>query len=193
METMKSRKLVLIRHSQSLPVPSISPDQWGLSEEGERRCQSLVTHLTGIGCGRIYTSPEPKALQTAQYVADHFDVHIEVHDDLREHDRSNEPWLDSQVAFEERVIESFHLPDQLIFGNETINQAAKRFNDAITEIVAQNPDQDVVTATHGTVMTLFVCQHNVVNQIEFWSSLGMPAIAVLSIPTYELVSVVEQI
>lgn len=190
MGKMNTRHLVLIRHSLSLPVPAISSDQWGLSEKGKLRLARLAPYLEDFQCERVYSSPEPKALQTAQFAADHFDVHIDVHDDLREHDRRNEAWLDSQAEFDTKVIQVFRQPDVLVFGSETADQARERFTAAITGIVADG-EYDILAATHGTIMTLFISQYNQVDPIEFWSKMGMPAIAILALPAFELISTVE--
>jgi broad specificity phosphatase PhoE len=190
---MNRRHLVLIRHSQSQPDPSVSSDQWGLSEKGRTLCKRLIPHLVEFRCEQVFSSPEPKALQTAQYVADHYDVHINVQEGLCEHDRRNEPWLDSQTEFEARVKEMFHQPARLVFGSETADQAVSRFSGAIEGIVDDSLDLDVVAATHGTVMSLFVCRYNPIDPIEFWARLGMPAMVVLALPWFELISMVEHI
>ncbi len=187
------RYLVLIRHSNSLPDPRVSADQWGLSAIGVRRLQLLFPHLAGYRCERVYSSPEPKALQTAEFVAGHIDVHIEVHENLREHDRRNVPWLDSQEEFDAQVKQMLQFPDQRVFGTETADQAVIRFGGAINDLMMRSQGFDVIAATHGTVLSLFVAQHNQIDSIDFWSKLGMPAIVVMSLPGFELVSVVERL
>ena len=181
--------LVLIRHSQSKPEPSIPANQWGLTGDGRQRCQRLPELLAGYRYERVYASAEPKAIQTVENLA----VPVEVIEDLGEHDRSNVPWMNSKSAFDELVKKMFRQPKKLVFGTETAHQAVERFSHAIYKIIASNAGSDVLVATHGTVMTLFVCQYNQLDPIPFWSNLGMPAIVVLVLPSFELLSVARNV
>ena len=70
---MPIETLLLIRHGQTdynkqhrmqgaLPVP--------LNEEGRAQARSLAVHLADCGIGAIYASPMPRAMQTAQILAE---------------------------------------------------------------------------------------------------------------------------
>jgi len=85
-------KLVLIKHS----LPEIQPDlparRWRLSEEGRRRCRPLADRLVAHVPERIFTSREPKAMETAALVGSRLGLPVEPRDGLHEHDRETVPY-----------------------------------------------------------------------------------------------------
>ena len=60
--------LILIRHSISEQRPGVSTHEWSLSDEGLARCEALAMQLQPYGVKSVYSSYEPKAIQTAQAV-----------------------------------------------------------------------------------------------------------------------------
>ena len=84
-------------------------------------------------------------------------------------------------------------PQSLVFGGETANQAHQRFSRAIASAIETHHGQNVAVVSHGTVMTLFVARAAGLEPFHFWKRLDMPAFAVLSIPGFGLVTVVETV
>ena len=62
-------QLVLVKHSNSDHNPLQPAADWPLTAEGLRRCHPLAQHLKPYQAKRLYSSPMPKARQTAQRVA----------------------------------------------------------------------------------------------------------------------------
>jgi 2,3-bisphosphoglycerate-dependent phosphoglycerate mutase len=61
--------LLLVRHSVPAPDPSVPSEEWRLSEEGRGRCAELARHIAVYEPQRLLSSPEPKALETAELIA----------------------------------------------------------------------------------------------------------------------------
>ena len=186
------RSLVLVKHS----MPEIEPDRpasaWKLGEVGRRRSELLAARLRGVSPEVIWSSREPKAIETAELVAKEFGVPVEIADGLEEHHRDNEPFLSSKEKFEEAVERFFRYPNRLVFGTETAEQARNRFAAAIDKVIGAG-EADSIVVTHGTVMTLYVAGVAGVQRMDFWRGLGLPSYVALTLPAMRVCSVVDDI
>ena len=183
-----SKPLILVRHS----VPEIQKDrpahEWKLSPEGRLRARLLSERIRSYPVNVLFSSLEPKAVETAQIIAAACDVELQVVDGLQEHDRSNVPYL-TRPEFESAVQEFFRQPDTLVFGRETANQAHERFSGAITSLLADYKDRDVGIVAHGTVISLFVSRLTGTSALGLWEKLGLPSFVVIDIDTARLITV----
>ena len=181
-------RLVLVKHS----MPEIERDKpasaWKLGEVGRRRSELLAARLSEFSPEVIWSSSEPKAIETAQIVASEFSVPVEIADGLEEHHRDNVPFLSKEV-FEEAVERFFRCPDRLVLGTETAEQASNRFAAAIEKVIDAG-QADSIVVTHGTVMTLYVASLAGVQTMAFWRRLGLPSYVVLTVPDMHIESVV---
>ena len=186
------RRLVLVRHS----MPEIEPDKpasaWRLGEVGRRRAEMLASRLGELNPSVIWSSVEPKAVETAEIIAEAFGVPVEVADGLEEHHRSSVPFFATRDEFEGRVEQLFQRPDQLVLGEETADQARTRMTAAIAEVIDAG-QMDSIVVTHGTVMTLYVVRVAGVQPMSFWRRLGLPSYAVLSLPSMNMLACVESV
>lgn len=169
-----TRYLILVKHS----VPEIEYDRpantWKLSEIGRSRAQLLAEQLREFQPEVIVSSDERKAKETAQLVADILQLNTEAIHELHEHDRSNVPFLAAE-RFQALVHEFFQKPDELVFGNETANQAHARFYRAVHSVLNTYRDKTVVIVTHGTVISLFVSRLTGVDGMSLWNELALPS------------------
>jgi broad specificity phosphatase PhoE len=183
-------ELILIRHSLPEIVPTVSANQWSLSEAGRQRCGPLAEKLAFFHPDVVVTSIEPKAIETGRIVAQHLKAPLETAEGLHEHERP-EATFGSMEQFEAAVARLFEQPGRLVFGAETADQAHQRFAQAVTATIGRYPYQSVAIVTHGTVMALFVSRMVGLEPLLLWKRLGLPAFVVLSLPSFGLVAVVE--
>lgn len=176
----RGRRLILVRHS----VPDVRRDvpsaQWRLSPDGIARAHRLARRLQPGGASTIFTSREPKAVETARAMAAEWGLAVEEVDGLHEHERPLAQMFSREV-FEARVRELFERPGELVFGAETAERARRRFTMAVMRLVAARSG-DVVVVTHGTVMTLFVAEAAGVEPFSFWKRQQMPFAVTLTLP-----------
>jgi broad specificity phosphatase PhoE len=184
--------LILVRHSQSRQDPTRPASQWGLTNEGRRRCEALAARLAGYAPDLIVTSAERKAAETGALLAMRLGIAHEIAAGLHEHARERVGWL-AREAFEQSIAALFERPDDLVLGEETANQAGTRFSAAVRSVLGRHPHQTVAIVAHGTVITLFIAAHAHIAPVPFWKRLSMPAFAVLSLPDLKLLEVVEHI
>ena len=149
--------LILIRHSLPEMIHTMPANQWHLSEEGRLRCKTLAEKIKPYLPDVIITSPEPKALETAQILSEILGKEIKVIEDLREHERSNVGWMEKEV-FERKVSDFFRSSDVLVFGTETADQAHKRFANAISGLIDEFSERNIAIISHGTVISLWIAR-----------------------------------
>ncbi len=135
----------------------------------------------------------PKALQTAKAVARELgDLPVSECPLLAEHSRESNAPYGSLADFNARIRRLFAFPDELIFGDETANQAKHRFQRGIDAILNHAGREDnILVFSHGTVMALFVAQYNPIDSYCFWQRLKMPAVIALDLPDFGISKVIE--
>jgi len=179
-------KLVLIKHS--LPEMQIQTESrfWHLSEEGRKRCAPLAEKLRRFELARIVSSNEPKAVETAELIADHLTrTHI-VRPDLQENDRTGLGFVGLD-AYRETFRRFFAEPDRVVVGTETAKEARSRFATAVEGVLEEFPDETLAIVTHGTVISLMVSEPNPEDRFRLWRRLGLPSYVVVSRPALEIV------
>ena len=161
--------LFLVRHGRPLIVPGLPAAEWELDPAGFDAVWALRE------AGRLppraawYCSPEPKAVQTAQVLAD---VEVGVVEDLREHARGP-GWVED---FASAVREAFADPDRSVRpGWEPLAACRERVTAAVRRIRDVHGDEDVVLVGHGTAWTLAVADlSGRAPDLARWESLAMP-------------------
>jgi broad specificity phosphatase PhoE len=124
-----------------------------LSEEGVAQAQRLPEALKRFPITRLVSSPQIRAVQTAQPVADALRLPVEIDERLAEYDRDMEHYIPiEQIAaeFPEELarLASGHLPS-------SVDEPAflARIDAGIRELVAAgNHDETVAVFTHGGVI-----------------------------------------
>lgn len=182
-----ARTLLLIRHARSQADPDRPPEEWPLAARGPSGAASLAPMLARFGPGRLLSSPEPKARQTAEILGRHLDLDVRIIDGLREHDRTGVPFFESQEEFERRVAEVFERPTERVLGGESGAEACRRFTAALEDVLASSADECIAFVTHGTVMSLYLGSLGTVDPLRLWRLLGMPAYAAVEWPTGRLI------
>lgn len=136
--------------SADIPVP-----RWGLSELGRARAEQLVAQPWLTDVGRILSSGETKALETAAIVAAATGLPIEVREALHENDRSSTGFVPPD-RFEELADAFFAAPDTSVEGWETASSAQRRIVEATVDLFGSAMDRDVLIVGHGATGTLLL-------------------------------------
>ena len=165
--------MFFIKHAAPQIVAGVPPALWHLSADGKAACQALAARLAPHQPTLLFCSHELKAIETAALTAQHLGAKVQLAADLHEHDRTNAPYYATKEEFEDAVRRFFHLPDQLVFGAETANQARARFVRAADGIRAAHGDRAIIVA-HGTVITLYAAARLGVDEFEMWRRLQLP-------------------
>jgi broad specificity phosphatase PhoE len=151
---------------------------WRLSTEGRTRSELLAYQIKRLTPDAVYSSPEPKAFETAAIVGAALHLSVKVFEDLREHDRTGVPFFTGPGEFENNVRRFFATPDERVFGLESAADALARFRNAMAEVLSCGDHQPMVV-THGTVMSLYVAAVAGLDAATVWRKLSMPCYVVL--------------
>lgn len=181
---------ILIRHSNSRIQTERPANRWRLSNLGKERARGLSPILAQFEPTTLFSSDEPKAIETATIAAKALNLTNVIVAGLHEHERPNVGWTDKE-QFDFQVSEFFVRQDELVFGEETADQARSRIKNAVRNLLMHRSEDTVAAVSHGTVITLFVSSWNKVDPYQFWQSLEMPSVVVMSRHTFELEAVLS--
>jgi broad specificity phosphatase PhoE len=146
-------QLLLIRHAlpfRNEPGEGADPD---LSPEGIKQAERLPDALKRFPVTRLISSPQRRAVQTGQPVADALGLPIEIDDRLAEYDRDLEQYIPiEQIAAEQPEelarLMSGHLPSSVDEG-----EFLARITEGVADLVAEADNDDTVAIfSHGGVI-----------------------------------------
>jgi broad specificity phosphatase PhoE len=185
-----AQKLIFVRHAAVEIDPAVPSNEWRLSDNGRSLTHHLIPQIAVHNPTRIITSSENKARETGQIIADVLGSSCQTAPNLHEHERSRVGYFEHKADFVTAVHHFFTHPNQLVFGDETANQARERFDTAVHHLIAQHPhdanvsSETLAIVTHGTVLTLFLAHYNQIEPFHFWQTLELPDYFVVSLPDF---------
>lgn len=161
--------LHLVRHGRPLVVPGVPAAEWDLDPAAYDDVWALRAEGRLPARAAWFSSPEPKAMQTAQLLTD---ADVGVLPDLHEHERSGE-WVEN---FPAAVRRAFAAPDEpAVAGWEPLTACRERVLPAVRRVLEVHGDSDVVLVGHGTAWTLVVAGLNDQEpDLAGWEALAMP-------------------
>lgn len=160
-------EIILVRHGLTLwnrtaRIQGISDVK--LSEEGLRQAKLLAEKFPFDSVDAIYSSDLARAKFTAQFIADKFNLPLNIDADFREVNFG--AWEGKTFAELEKIdaerLKIFHTsPDKLVIeGAETFQQAQVRAMNAIKKLVARHESENfsrIVVVTHGCIIRTIIC------------------------------------
>lgn len=154
-------EIILIRHGTTLwnlegRIQGISDVE--LAPEGLRQAKLLAENFPFDKVDAIYSSDLSRAKNTAQFIADKFNLPVQTTNGLREMDFGcwEGKYFSELEKNEPDTLKIFHTsPDKLKLDRaETVQQAQNRAMDTINKIIAQyelNSSSRIVCVAHGTI------------------------------------------
>lgn len=162
--------LYLVRHGRPLLEPGLLPSAWELDPAGFDDIWALRESGRLPSGARWFSSPEPKAVATAQLLTD---AEVGVVDGLREHVRETADWIEDFAA---TVRRAFERPDvSACDGWEPLDRARDRVVTTVRGLMAEHPGEDLVLVGHGTAWTVLVAELTGTEpDLDRWAALAMP-------------------
>jgi broad specificity phosphatase PhoE len=134
----------------AVPVP-----KWSLSTRGRSRAVAMLEQPWLAAVGRIVSSDETKAIETARLVAEHLQLPLEIRLGIGENDRSSLGFV-APAEFEALANAFFAQPEQSIRGWERAVDAQRRIAEGLADLLTP-AERDVLVVGHGGVGTLWFC------------------------------------
>lgn len=145
-----------ITHPDVSVDPSTPVGQWRLDEIGRQRAAAMLTQPWIASIGRIVSSGESKATETAELLSAELGVGVEIRPETHENDRTATGFLPSDEF--ERVADAFFAgPDVSVRGWERAVEAQARIVGALEDLLDPSTPDDVAVVGHGAVGTLWYC------------------------------------
>ncbi len=152
-----------ISHADVIKDPDVPVPRWGLSPVGRRRVDVLARQPWLARVGRLLSSDETKAVETASILADRWDLEVEIRPATGETDRSATGYV-SETRHAELAGRYFAHPTESADGWERAVDGQRRVVEALADVLAEpvaGPDEatgtprpDVAVIGHGGVGTL---------------------------------------
>jgi broad specificity phosphatase PhoE len=146
-----------LSHPQVAIDPAVPVPDWGLSPLGRQRAGAFAASAAVKSTGRIVSSAERKAVETAQCVAEALGLTVEIRPAMHENDRSATGYL-PPPAFEAMADAFFASPEESVRGWERAVDAQARILREVEAVLAGHAeDGDILLVGHGGVGTLLLC------------------------------------
>ena len=114
-------RLYLVRHPATTIEKPLPPDQWRLSEEGERQLEALLRGSFWSEIQHVYSSTEPKAAAVAERARSVHGLPFSLHAELNELRRP-----DFVADYPQHVARVFARPGEEVGGWESLESACSR-------------------------------------------------------------------
>ena len=178
---MERTTIYFVRHAHS----AYSQDEAGrpLSEKGIKDAERITHLLKHAAIDKVISSPYKRAVQTVEGIAAHFQLEIEIMDDLKERKLSEYP----VPEFFEAMNRVWSNPYLALEGGESNKSAQNRGIKAIKYILEKYSGQNIVIGTHGNIMVLIMNYFDPCYNYDFWSALSMPDIYQLTFVNNEFI------
>lgn len=150
---MSERYVHLVRHGRPQVDVDTAASQWRLDPSGLDAVQALRASSRLPDRAVWFTSPEPKARETATLLTD---GPVEVVDGLRDQVRLQVGWIDD---FDLVVRAAYAEPDKPAHeGWEPLASTRTRAADAVRRLLREHPRGDLVLVGHGTTLSLVAAE-----------------------------------
>ena len=148
---------VYLTHPQVRIDPEVPVPQWGLSQLGRERALQTAQSQWVRQIGRVISSNEVKAMETAAILAEAAGCKVEVGEQMGENDRSATGFL-PPPEFEKAAAWFFAHPRESFKGWERAIHAQARIVSAVEAVLADHdPRMPILFVGHGGVGTLLKC------------------------------------
>lgn len=158
--------LLLVRHGETvsnLKKIYAGKSSEGLTERGIAQAKQVSEKLRHLGVQALYSSPVPRAVQTAEIIGKIVGLDVIVESAFQEIGMG--PW---EGLFEEEVAmlypEEWHLwqsqPSELkLHGRETLEELLRRVLDGVYKILSMHDIQNVIIVTHVAIIRVLLLWH----------------------------------
>jgi broad specificity phosphatase PhoE len=170
---MVTPPITYVRHSMAAMTEDVHPTDWHLDDAGRADARRLAARLEigDAGIGALVTSTEPKALETAQAIGEHWSVEVVPDERLREAVR---PWIGPGY----RAVVHRYLRGELPDGWEPHGQVAARAGAAVADARRQagTAGGPAIVVSHGLALSLHLRETLgwPFDRESFWSCLSFP-------------------
>lgn len=167
-------RVMLVRHAEPEIDVSLPAEQWVLTSRGRESAARLVSTLAEFAPTVIIASPELKAVETAQVLADGLGLDLELDTRFSEHGVGPMEFIEDYNEFRGLVRRHFGFPDEVVMRKESSRAAGDRFAAGVQERLAAAPESVPVIVSHGRIVSSWLASLAGASAWEIWTELRMP-------------------
>lgn len=167
---MDQSPVTYVRHAMAVQVEGAHPTEWELDGFGRESARAMARRLElPGGIGALIASTEPKALGTAEAIAEVWETEVVADPLLREAVR---PWIGPGY----RAVVHRYLRGELPEGWEPHGEVAGRMRAAVEAARAVAGARAIVVVSHGLALSVHLGDRlgPEFDREGFWSSLSFP-------------------
>lgn len=130
-----------------------------LTEKGRAQAAALADHLSGRDFSAFYSSPIPRAVETAQIISAIIHMPFKIHAGLREFDAGVLEGRSDETAWAEfselwNAWFTLDLEDRRVAGGESLIDIRRRLGEFLDEVSCQpsRKETDILCITHGGLL-----------------------------------------
>jgi 2,3-bisphosphoglycerate-dependent phosphoglycerate mutase len=161
--------IFLVRHAHA---HWNTDDHRPLSEGGYEAARALGERLALEPITAIYSSPHRRVVETVAPLAGELGLAPQLIEDLREREL---PPVEAD-EFERVVEETWRTPDRSVRGSEPNAVAQARGVAVLRDLIARHEDEEIVVATHGTLLALILNGFDQQYGHDFWQTFSFPEV-----------------
>jgi broad specificity phosphatase PhoE len=168
-------RLYLVRHAMVVFRQEQPSASWYLSAEGRAAADALAASADWSSVTRLYSSPEPKAIGTAQRIAMRHGLPLSIEPGLREVER---PWSEGDY----KALARRYLEGEAMDGWEPRREALQRVQAAVSSMETQSEGRDVAVVSHGLALSLLLRERLGLDgkaTARMWDQIRFPDLAIL--------------
>ena len=144
-----------------------------LDEVGRAEARLVGERLKGEGIRAVYASPLSRAKETAEAIAQFYNVDVQCLEgltDLHFGEWEGQSLKEVQKQYPELYQEWLKQPHQVIFpGGEGLDAVGTRAMKAVEEILKQHPQETVALVSHRVVLKILICALLGLDNSHFWN------------------------
>jgi len=167
---MAAAPITYVRHAMPAVEDGVNPADWHLDDATRQHVRAWADRLeVGEGIGALVTSTEPKAIETAEAIAERWGSTIVTDDRVREAIR---PWIGTGY----RAMAHRYLRGEALEGWEAHEDVAARMAAAVTDATQAAAGAPVVIVSHGLALSIHLGDRlgTEFDPETFWSRLAFP-------------------
>jgi broad specificity phosphatase PhoE len=142
-----------------------------LNDTGRRQAELLGEHLSGVKLDAVYSSPLKRALETADRIARHHRLEVQIAQGLIDFDYGEWQGLPKEAVktkYKELYTQWTKKPHQAsIPGGESLDSITERAIGAVNEVIAKYQGT-VVLVSHRVVNKVLICALLGLDNSRFW-------------------------
>ena len=131
------------------------------SERGLQQLELLALRFRNMKIHRIITSPQGRAVKTAEAINKYHGLDVETEKDIREisvGDIDGRKWAEVPVLYPEAATAWNLTPSEFVSpGGETMREVFHRVSAAFEKIAAENTGKTIVLVSHGCALRNLLC------------------------------------